>query len=179
MVVKNEQIAPVVHRRRTMLPHKTAAQFAAHDTPIGLHDTEGRTRLGSRCGCRQDPALRVVACQHTQGCMFRAIDAETPIAAMRKEILKLDGPSRRDPRPTQRLIKAVVVSLDCMFHEHLPDDVVDEGRMDSVAAEVACPRQPSQHLRDHRHPTGAFMEESFHRLSIPASRPVEKAIWRL
>lgn len=146
MVVKNEQIAPVVHRRRTVLPYKTAAQFAAHDTPIGLHDTEGRTRLGSRSGCRQNPILRIVSGQHTQRSVFRTIHPKGLITAMRKEILELDSPSGGDSRPTQRLIKHPVIPLNRMFHEDLPDNVVDERRMDPVSTEITGPRQAAQHL---------------------------------
>lgn len=145
MIVENEQVTPVVHRRRTVFPHDAAAQFATHGAPIGFHDTEGRTRF-SRCGHRRrDPVLRVVSRQHTQGSMFRAIYSESLITAMRKEILELDCPPGRDSRPAQRLIKRPVIPLDRMFHEDLPDNVVDERRMDPVPAEIAGTRQSAQY----------------------------------
>lgn len=146
MIVENEQVTPVVHRRRTVFPHDAAAQFATHGAPIGFHDTEGRTRF-SRCDHRRrDPVLRVVSRQHTQGSMFRAIYSESPITAVREEILQLDGPSGRYPCTAQRLVKFAILSLERMFHEDLPDNVVDERRMDPVSTEITGPRQAAQHL---------------------------------
>lgn len=179
MVVKNEQIAPIIHCRRTMFPHNPAAQFPTHDISIRLHYTERCPRFGCSSDCGQDPILRIVSGQHTQRSVFFTIHPKGLITAMRKEILELDSPSGRDSRTTQRFIKPTVISLNRMFHEDLPDNIIYERRMNAVSTEIAGPRQASQHLGDHRNTTGAFIQESFHRLSMPANRPVEKAICKL
>ena len=47
MIVEYQQIAPVIDRRRTMLPNDPTTRFAACATVIGIHHTERRSCPGS------------------------------------------------------------------------------------------------------------------------------------
>ena len=67
MIVKYQQIAPVIDRRRTMFPNDPTARFAARTTVVRIHHTERCSRAdspqatpppensGSGSPCRTDP----------------------------------------------------------------------------------------------------------------------------
>lgn len=47
MIVKYQQITPVIDRRRTMFPNDPTARFAARTTIVRIHHTERRSRANS------------------------------------------------------------------------------------------------------------------------------------
>ena len=100
---------------------------------------------------------------------------------MNRQILQLHGPRLGHSGRQQRTAELPVAGQQTVPHEDLPHKVVDIGRMHPVPAEIAHPDEAGAQLRDPPREAGSDMSARLHRyfFSMPAKRPVEKAICRL
>lgn len=172
--VEQQQIAPIVDRRRGVLGRQAPAAVAAFGVGVRLHDAERRTLASGGLGqLRQPVERRVDGCDAQIGVRC-TIQAETFVSAVAEEILQLDGPPLAYAPFAQGVVERAVAVGQFALHEDLPHERIDEGRVHAVPAEEARPRQMAAE------PFGVAAEPvsvgHVHRLSWPASRPVEKAI---
>ena len=92
MIVEYQQIAPVIDRRRTMLPNDPTTRFAACATVIGIHHTERRSCPGSPSRSR-----RKIPGQDHHVVRTRTIQAKS-------RIFRLVFPPRRNLQTTSALV---------------------------------------------------------------------------
>ena len=92
MIVEYQQIAPVIDRRRTMLPNDPTTRFAACATVIGIHHTERRSCPGS-----PSRSSRKIPGQDHHVVRTRTIQAKS-------RIFRLVFPPRRNLQTTSALV---------------------------------------------------------------------------
>lgn len=182
MVVENQQVTAVVDRRRRVSRDDLSAQRLAFAAVVRRHQRHGmsrfsrRTHQGERCGPRQ------VARYDTEF-RIRTIHAKGRVTAMNHQVLQLHGTAAGNARSKQGFVQSPVAGQQAVAHEYATHDLVNERRMDSVAAEIAGAGEAvAQFGNPSGQPDGNGMSADLHNrycLSIPARRPVEKAIWRL
>ena len=177
--VEKQQVGPVVDRRGGMLRRQPQAAVAPRAVGVGIQDAERRPLPAHRFGQSGQPLDRSVGCRDAEIRLFRPVEGESPAAAMSKEILQLDGAAPADAPFAQCGVERTVAAGEFGFHEDLPHDGVYEGRMHAVSAEISRAGQPAAQPFDIAAAPDPVSFGQIHRLSIPASRPVEKAIWRL
>mgnify|MGYP001521362093 FL=1 len=97
MIVKYQQIAPVIDRRRTMLPNDPTTRFAACATVIGIHHTERRSCPGSPSRSSRQLLRRKIPGQDHHVVRTRTIQAKS-------RIFRLVFPPRRNLRTTSALV---------------------------------------------------------------------------
>ena len=182
MVVENQQVTAVIDRRRTVLRNDLGAQSLPHATVVGRHHGHGVSRFARLAHQRQRLGPRPVARHHAQ-LRIRTIQAKGLVTAVDRQVLQLSGTTPGYARSRQRVVNRPVARKQPVVHEHLAHDVVDERRMHPVPAEITGAGEPVAQLCD---PSGeperkriAAEPHGTYFLSIPARRPVEKAIWRL
>ena len=95
MIVEYQQIAPVIDRRRTMLPNDPTTRFAACATVIGIHHTERRSCPGS-------PSRRQILRRKIPGQDHHVVRTRTIQAKSR--IFRLVFPPRRNLQTTSALV---------------------------------------------------------------------------
>lgn len=97
MIVEYQQIAPVIDRRRTMLPNDPTTRFAACATVIGIHHTERRSRADSPSRRRKQLLRRKIPGQDHHVVRTRTIQAKS-------RIFRLVFPPRRNLQTTSALV---------------------------------------------------------------------------
>lgn len=97
MIVEYQQIAPVIDRRRTMLPNDPTTRFAACATVIGIHHTERRSCPGSPSRSSRQLLRRKIPGQDHHVVRTRTIQAKS-------RIFRLVFPPRRNLRTTSALV---------------------------------------------------------------------------
>ena len=182
MVVEEQQVGPVVHRCRLVRRCDLPAQRLPLDSGMGCQDGYGRSRFlggmhqpehfASRQFGRDDAERRI-----------RTIQAKRSITCVNRQVLQLYGPPFVRSCGPQGLIERSVAGQKFGAHEDFPHKGIDERGVHSVAPEVAYPCQSVARRRDASPnilPQSVPREfHGFYFFSMPASRPVEKAICRL
>lgn len=97
MIVEYQQIAPVIDRRRTMLPNDPTTRFAACATVIGIHHTERRSCPGSPSRSSRQILRRKIPGQDHHVVRTRTIQAKS-------RIFRLVFPPRRNLQTTSALV---------------------------------------------------------------------------
>lgn len=97
MIVEYQQIAPVIDRRRTMLPNAPTTRFAACATVIGIHHTERRSCPGSPSRSSRQILRRKIPGQDHHVVRTRTIQAKS-------RIFRLVFPPRRNLQTTSALV---------------------------------------------------------------------------
>lgn len=97
MIVEYQQIAPVIDRRRTMLPNDPTTRFAACATVIGIHHTERRSCPGSPSRSSRQILRRKIPGQDHHVVRTRTIQAKS-------RIFRIVFPPRRNLQTTSALV---------------------------------------------------------------------------
>lgn len=97
MIVKYQQITPVIDRRRTMFPNDPTARFAARTTVVRIHHTERRSRADSPSRRRKQLLRRKIPGQDHHVVRTRTIQAKS-------RIFRLVFPPRRNLRTSSALV---------------------------------------------------------------------------
>lgn len=179
MIVENQQITAVVDRRRTVLRNDLSAQRLPYTPVVGRHHRPRYAPLRRphapapasppAAGCAEP---RTSPHPHDSGQTSCNRSGSSDFAAVRPAAgicPRLSGPR-----------KATVARKQSVAHEHLAHDVVDERRMHPVTAEITGAGEAvAQFCDTSGQPERKGVSAESHRLyflSIPARRPVEKAI---
>ena len=96
MIVEYQQIAPVIDRRRTMLPNDPTTRFAACATVIGIHHTERRSCPGSPSRSSRQILRRKIPGQDHHVVRTRTIQAKSRIF----RLVSLPGVTCKQPLPS-------------------------------------------------------------------------------
>lgn len=96
MIVEYQQIAPVIDRRRTMLPNDPTTRFAACATVIGIHHTERRSCPGSPSRSSRQILRRKIPGQDHHVVRTRTIQAKVEFFAS----FSLPGVTCKQPLPS-------------------------------------------------------------------------------
>lgn len=110
MIVEYQQIAPVIDRRRTMLPNDPTTRFAACATVIGIHHTERRSCPGSPSRSSRQILRRKIPGQDHHVVRTRTIQAKS-------RIFRLVFPPRRNLQTTSALVdhkRRIAFSNSCI-----------------------------------------------------------------
>lgn len=140
IIVKDEQIGPVVDRRAAVRGDNAAAEPAALLVGIGLQQHKSR----AAAPCLVDKRKHLLFGQAPADDAEvdpRAVHGKGVVAAVDEEVLQLYGAPVPDARGAERPVELPVARQQVVPHEDLADNRVDEGRMDPVAAEIARPDQ--------------------------------------
>lgn len=97
MIVKYQQITPVIDRRRTMFPNDPTARFAARTTIVRIHHTERRSCPGSPSRSSRQILRRKIPGQDHHVVRTRTIQAKS-------RIFRLVFPPRRNLQTTSALV---------------------------------------------------------------------------
>ena len=182
MVVKDQQVTAVVHRRRGMFRNNLPAQRLPFAAVVGRHQRYGMPRF-SRCTHQRERRSPRQGARNDAEFRIRTIQAKRPVTAMNHQILQLHRATAGNARREQGFVQVPASRQQVVAHEHAAHNVVDERRMDSVAAEITGAGKPvAQFGNPPGQPEGNGMSDDLHSVyffSKPARRPVEKAIWRL
>lgn len=181
MVVEDEQITAVIHRRRAVHRNDLPAEGLTFPVGIGRKERQRTAPHGRGAHQRENLRPRQSTRHHTQ-LGICTIHAKRCITAMDRQILQLHGPLSGDTGLKQRTVELPIARKQVDAHENLPHQIVDERRMYAVSAEITRAYQTVAQLCNPSGNPAADMSDDLHGryfLSMPARRPVEKAIWRL
>lgn len=180
MIVEDQQIGAVVDRRASV----SGNQLPAEHGPIApvVRGHYGKSRA-LPCGAANDFASLLLPDLRRQNAKVagigQSVDGPHGIMAPCGQILKLHGSALGNPENHQAIMQRRFFASQAMFHEDLADDGIDERRMYAVAAEVTGPGKPGREGLQSVQPAFDISSVDLHDFSMPARRPVEKAIWRL
>ena len=179
MVVEQQQIPPVIHRSRRVRLRDAAAELRSLLTVIRPHQADGCAPFFRPVHESEGFGCRHLVRQHVQLDRFRTIHAKRSVPAVMQQILQLRGTPRRHAGSTKRLVESPVAGRKSAPHKNFPHQCVHERGVNSVPAEMAGAGEP---VPQPLHPAGKaanISPSAVHCFSMPASRPVEKAICRL
>ena len=182
IIIENQQVTAVVHRRRTVRRDDLQAHGPAFTPVVGGHDRH-RIPGGSRITDQRERLRPGQAARRYAELRIRTIQAKSGVAAMNRQVLQLHGAAFGHPGREQFTEQRPVAGKQRIAHEHITHDVVYERRMHAVPTEETGPGEPVTQLSD---PPVKFQTEFMaadphnrYFFNSPARRPVEKAIWRL
>lgn len=177
-VVEQQQTCPVIDRRGTVRRHELPTKQLPLAAPA-------RFQHGHRSPCfdrtpdqREHLGVRKFTRQHIQFALG-PVQPERPVSLVNGKVLQLPGRTFGDAGFPQGPEKRPVARHERRPHENLAHERIDERRMDTVAAEMPRPHEPAA---DGRQPLRQSLPETMssrthpYFFSMPASRPVEKAI---
>ncbi len=176
-VVEKQQANPVIDRRGTVVGHEAATKLLPNAPPARFQHSHSGSRLRGPPHQRQHLGMR----QFARGDIelpLGAIQSERTVSRVDRQILQQYGLPLGNPGIDRTPEKRPLARHQRRPHEDLAHEGIDERRMDPVTAEMAHPQQAATN----RSPTlSEPMSREIHGycFSMPASRPVEKAICRL
>ena len=135
MVVENQQVTAVIHRRRSVSRDNLPAQRLPFAAVVGRHQRHGMPRFGRRTHQRERRRARQAARGDAEF-SIRTIQTKGRIAAMNHQILQLHRPTAGNARREQGFVQVPAPRQQVVAHEDAAHNVVDERRMDSVTAEI-------------------------------------------
>lgn len=174
MVIENQQVRTIVHSCRSVLRHDPTAQCLPQAIFGGQHHRYRLSLKGGFPHYSQHIGLRQITRHHTKF-GIRMIQAKRSVSAMNIKILQLNGTMSTHSRSKKCFIKRPVSRKQLLAHENRTDKVVDKRGMHPMSAEITGSGKTVAQLPDTSEQMSAE-PHGFYFLSIPAKRPVEKAI---
>lgn len=107
IIVENQQVSPIVHRRRTMRRHDLTAQHLAILSLAGRHQGDGMPRFARGGDQRQRLRTGQVPRQDTEF-GIRTIQAKRTVTAMNRHVLQLYRPAFGNSGTAQRPVQPPV-----------------------------------------------------------------------
>lgn len=165
-----------------MRRHDLTAQHLAILSLAGRHQGDGMPRFTrGRDQCQRLRTWQVPRQDTEFG--IRTIQAKRTVTAMNRHVLQLYRPAFGHSGTAQRPIQPPIAGQQLAAHENFPYNIIYERRMDSVPAEITGADKPVVQFCDPSVKTQSDSAAADPHLpyffSMPARRPVEKAICRL